>query len=425
MLSKNMNGIYFSAHFESMKYYLSLLFLVHSFTIFSQNIYSSPYSIYGPGIINNRLSTLNRGMGGAGIAVRDVFNLNYLNPASYASIAAPVTSIFEMGFYIQRDGYSTNELTESKTNGSLTNISCWFKPTRRWASMVGLSPFSSVSYKINSTRSLGSIPEVDYRYEGSGAISRLYWGNSFNITRNLSAGVNISYFFGTISKTESISANQASNLTYENKINTNKTHIDAGLQYSVSLRKDRSLVVGFVAEDGITFKANGKSFLYDNMSDTLNRTTGQKLQYGIPSRMGLGLALHSPRSIVAADLDWQSWSTLKSADQGTVFTDTWKFSLGYMYRGNPDATTYAGMVSLRAGLHIQNYYLQIKQNTLPWWGLSAGVSMPMFDNRSSINITYAFDQLGTLDDGLILQRSQNIMIDVIIRDLWGIRRKFD
>lgn len=421
-----MNGTYFSVHFESMKYHLTLFFLVHSFAAVSQNIYSSPYSVYGPGIINNRLSTLNRGMGGAGIAVRDGFNLNYVNPASYTSIAAPLTSIFEMGLYIQRDGYTTNQLTESKTNGNLTNINYWFKPSTRWASIAGLTPFSSVSYKINSTRSLGSIPEVDYQFEGTGNISQLYWGNSFSITRNLSAGINISYLFGTISRTESIETfDQASNLTYEERININKAHIDVGLQYAVSLKKDRSLVVGVIAEDGITFKANGKSFLYDAASDTLAKTTGQKSQYYIPSRVGLGLALHAPRSIVAADLDWQSWSSLKSEDQSTVFIDTWKFSLGYMYRGNPDATTYAGAMSLRAGLHIQDYYLQIKQNTLPWWGLTAGVSVPMFDNRSSINITYAFDQLGTLEDGLILQRSQSIMIDVIVRDVWGMRRKFD
>jgi hypothetical protein len=57
--------------------------------------------------------------------------------------------------------------------------------------------------------------------------------------------------------------------------------------------------------------------------------------------------------------------------------------------------------------------------------MSFGVSLPVFDNRSSINLTYSFDQLGTLQDGLILQRSQKIMFDVIVRDFWGRRRKFD
>lgn len=394
--------------------------------IVGQNIYSSPYSIYGLGIINNRLSTLNRGMGGAGIAVRDAFDLNYLNPASYGAISSPVSSIFEMGFYVEHDNYKTHKLSESKINGSLTNLNYWFKLSPKWSSIVGLSPFSSASYKINATRSLGSINDVDYWYEGSGTISRLYWGNGVNIIKNLSLGFNISYLFGTISRNESVTLlHQAANLVYENKATTSKVHFDAGLQYSILLKKDKSLIIGFIADDRIKFDANEKSYLYNGSSDTLNASTGQKLEYRIPASLGIGLALQSRRSIVAVDLRFQQWSEMDSEDQNAGFSDTWKFAVGYMRKGNPDASSYAGAISLRAGFHLENYYMRIKENTLPWWGLSAGISMPVFDNRSSVNITYSFDQLGTLNDGLILQQSQQIMFDIIIRDLWGIRRKFD
>ena len=105
-------------------------------------------------------------MGGTGIAVRDGFNLNYQNPASYGSIASPVSSVFEMGFYVEQNNYRTADLSESRTNGSLSNINYWFKFLPQWSSMVGLTPFSTVSYKINTTRSLGRISDVDYSYEG-------------------------------------------------------------------------------------------------------------------------------------------------------------------------------------------------------------------------------------------------------------------
>ena len=51
-------------------------------SVYAQNIFSSPYSIYGIGMINNRTSSLNRSMGGVGIAVQDDYNLNPINPAS-------------------------------------------------------------------------------------------------------------------------------------------------------------------------------------------------------------------------------------------------------------------------------------------------------------------------------------------------------
>lgn len=418
--------LFFPLIIFKMKYSFTLLFFLVSVGCLAQNIFSSPYSIYGLGIINNRLSTLNRGMGGTGIAVRDGYNLSYANPASYGSISSPISSVFEIGFYVEANNFQTNELSESSSNGSLSNINYWFKLSPKWSSIVGLSPFSSVSYKINTTRTLGGVSDINYTYEGSGNISQVYWGHSYNIFKNLSLGFNVSYLFGTITKSESISTfNQASALLFENKINTNKINVDAGLQYSIELNKNKSLVVGFVADDGIRFRATQKNYLYDGSMDTLNASTDKKISYAIPSSLGMGLALHTSRAVIAADLKFDKWSDVDESEEDVSFNDTWKFSMGYMYKGNPNGLNYLSAVSLRAGFHVQNYYAQIKGSDLPWWGISAGISIPVFDNRSSININYAFNQLGTLNDELILQHSQQVMVDVVVRDLWGVRRKFD
>jgi hypothetical protein len=409
-----------------MKYFLILLFLSYGVVAFAQNIYNSPYSIYGLGIINYRMSTLNRGMGGTGIAVRDGLNLNYLNPASYGSIESPVSSVFEMGFYVEHNDYRTVNLSEARTNGSLSNINYWFKFLPQWSSTVGLTPFSSVSYTINTTRRLGGISEVDYRYEGDGTISRLYWGNGFTISKNLSLGLNISYIFGTISKRESVNTlNQASTLIYENRINTNKFDWDIGLQYEFYFKKDKSLIVGFVGDRESTFQGNQKNYLLDGPLDTLRTSSGEKLSYKIPQSYGFGLSLQTRRSIFAGDLKFEHWNSVNSEYQDVTLQDVWKLSMGYMYSGNSDAINYLGALSLRAGFHVRQYPLRIKDTKLPWWGLSAGISMPMFDNRSSINISYSFDSLGATKNGLIIQHSQHLMFDVVIRDLWGIRRKFD
>ena len=91
-------------------------------------------------------------MGGTGIAVRDGFNLNYVNPASYGSIASPVSSVFEMGFYVEHNDYRTTELSESRTNGSLSNINYWFKFLATWSSTVGTYTFQQcfLQNKYNS-----------------------------------------------------------------------------------------------------------------------------------------------------------------------------------------------------------------------------------------------------------------------------------
>lgn len=390
----------------------------------AQNIFNSPYSVYGVGMMLDRTSSLNRGMAGVGIGIQDEFNLNHANPASYGSITNPISHLYEIGLYVESDRFQTSKMTDSKSSGGLTNISYWFKFKPWWSAVAGLSPYSSVSYNISTQRDLGALTDVDYNYYGSGNISSVYLGNSFQLTKNLSLGVTGSYLFGSIVKNESIDLSTGT-LTLENKIATHKFALDYGLQYKIKLAK-RSLVIGAVANSGLTLKGKQSGALYDSNADTLDNSSGESVYYKLPASVGMGLGLHSKRSIIAADLKFTNWAKANfSDDQDIIFQDTWKFSAGYVYKGNPNAENYWGLISVRSGFHVQQYQLKLKGNNFPAWGVSMGISLPAFDNKSSINLTYSFDKLGTINNGLISQKSGKIMLDIVIRDLWGIKRKFD
>jgi len=402
---------------------MALLLSVHH--SYSQNTYSSPYSVYGVGMMNTRTSTLNRSIGGTGIGLQDSYSLNHINPASYASIASSVTHIFEIGLYTESNRYQTSDVSTSKTNGGITNLNYWFKLRPQWAVTIGLTPYSSVSYSIESQKNLGTATSATYLYEGSGNISQLYLGGGANITKNLSVGMNLSYLFGTITRNESlISTNLGNALTLENKIFTNKLNLDVGVQYKINIRKN-TLVLGVVADDGVQLSGSEKAALYNESSDTLSTSTGKTKSYSIPASAGVGLSFQTKRFTYATDLKYQDWHSADFSDQDVSFQDTWRFSAGAVYHGNPNSEKYLDYVSLRAGVYAQNYYLTLNKTTLPNWGVSAGLSLPVFDNRSAINITYNYDRLGTLKNDLILQQSNKFMIDLVIRDLWGVRRKFD
>jgi hypothetical protein len=200
--------------------------------------------------------------------------------------------------------------------------------------------------------------------------------------------------------------------------------LDIGLQYKIAIGK-RALVIGAIADPGMSFTGKQISDLYDNLGDTLHHSNGGEIHYRMPPSAGLGLGLQAKRSVIAADLKYTRWTDAIFPADETTFRDTWKFSAGYAYHGNPDGTNYWSVVGLRGGFYIQNYQLELKNNHVPLWGFSMGLSFPVFDNRSSINLTYATDQLGTLNDGLILQRSQRFMLDIVIRDIWGMKRRVD
>lgn len=401
---------------------IATLLLVVRYT-HAQNIYSSPYSVYGIGMPLLRTSALNRGMAGTGIGIQDEFNLNHANPASYGSIVSPVTHLYEIGMYVESNRFKTSAMSDSRSSGGLSNISSWFKFKPKWAATVGLSPYSSVSYNISTQRALGASTEVNYNYQGSGNISSVYFGNSYRVNKHLSLGLTASYLFGSIVKNESIDVATGA-LTLENKISTHKFDVDFGMQYKLKIA-NRSLVIGAIYNNGVTLKGKQTGNLYDANADTLSHTNGETVTYRLPRSAGLGVGLHSKRSIFAADLRYANWTQAEFSNQEVAFRDTWRFSGGYVYRGNPNAENYFGLIQLRSGFYVQPYQLDLKGNNFAVWGASVGLSMPAFDNKSSINLSYSIDRLGTTKDGLIKQNVGKIMVDIVIRDLWGIKRKFD
>jgi len=411
-----------------MKFRFVLLLVLHVIPlakILAQNTFSSPYSVYGIGIFNDRSSSLSRSLSGTGIAVQDDQSINPVNPASYGSIKTPTTHIHEVGMYVESNQYITQSRFESKTNGGISNLNYFFKFAPWWSASAGLTPFSTVSYKIKTSRELGTSSQVNYTYEGSGNINQIYLGNAFKVVKNLSLGFNVSYLFGSILKSETLDLTDgASYLTFENKIVARKFHLDFGLQYKININK-KALIIGVIADNGLTLNGSQHYILYDQNTDTLSNTAGKSVQYKLPSSVGAGLSWQSKRYTVAADLKYENWSKAQYANEEIAFQNTWKFSAGYMYKGNPDSENYFSLVGLRAGIHVQQNPVLIKGNRAPLWGASGGFVLPMFDGKSSLNLTYSYDQFGTTENKLILQRSHKIMLDLVIRDLWGAKRKFE
>lgn len=389
-----------------------------------QHIYNSPYSVYGLGMINENYSSFNRGMGGTGIGLRDASNLNHVNPASYGAIS-PVSHVFEIGAYVESNRFQTAEDKDSKSNGGLTSLSYWFKFKSWWSSVAGIAPLSTTAYHINTNRALGVGNEANYIYEGKGNISKLYLGNSFAITKNFAVGVNVSYLFGSIKRNETITnATNSSSVTLLDKTFSRGANLDFGAQYSFQLEK-RLLTIGVIYDNKLTLKGTSDLLLYDDAGDTLVTKEGEKSRYTMPGYLGGGVALKSRRSIISMDAKLTKWSSASYGNQNAAFKDVMRMSFGYAYTGDYNAVSYAGLIGFRTGIYFQPYPVVIKGESFNTFGGALGVSFPVFDNKSSINFTYTYDQMGTTRNDLVSQHTHKFILDIIIRDLWGVRRKFD
>jgi hypothetical protein len=393
----------------------------------AQGISYSPYSVYGIGVLKQRTSAHNRALAETGIGMRDPANLNALNPASYTSIKT-ITQIAELGLFVESNRLQTEEETDSQTNGNMTSLNLWFRFSKKWAGTVGLAPFSIVNYDIKSMGNVGAEENVSLSYKGSGGLTQFYFGNSVDLLKNLSIGVNASYIFGDIEREESILSGRSEGLSLKNTRYMHKIHADVGLQYTVFSSATRSLTIGSTYTHRVRLNTSGTTNVLDNSitatQDTLYTNEVNVNDYTLPSQWGLGVSYQLGTSVVAVDAQFRDWSKAK-IEQNVDLRNTTRLSLAYEYKGKSKPLTYLNVIALRTGFYIQNSYLNINSSPFNEWGFILGAGFPVGGNGGLINVSYSRNYSGTLNRDLIKQQSQVIVLDFVIRDLWGIRRKFD
>ena len=89
------------------KLFLATLLLGSALMVNAQSGTNSPYSQYGLGILSDQTSGFNRGMNGVGLGFHEHNQVNYLNPASYASIDS-MTFILDAGISGQVTNFEEN-----------------------------------------------------------------------------------------------------------------------------------------------------------------------------------------------------------------------------------------------------------------------------------------------------------------------------
>jgi hypothetical protein len=393
---------------------------------FAQTISNSPYSVYGVGLLKERTSAHNRALAQTGIGLRDPLNLNTLNPAAYTSIQT-ITQISELGLFYEKDKLITQELAEKSSTGSLTSVNLWFRFHKNWGGIVGLAPFSTINYTINSTKDFGEQIDAPVQYTGQGGLTQAYFGNGFQLTKNFSLGFNAAYIFGSIEREETVASTSISGLRLEDNTYINKPSIDFGAQYAFFLRENKELTFGATYATHVNLNTSSTKSIFQYLAtseDSLYTEEVEVDDYILPSQIGFGVAYQLPRSTFAADLKLKNWSNAQ-LDKGLTLQNTARFSFAYEYKGNPKSEKYLNAVALRSGFYTQNNYFVLKNTPFREWGFLLGAGLPISGNRGTLNLSYNYNHTGTTEKKLIEQNAQVFMLDIVFRDLWGIKRKFD
>lgn len=405
-------------------FFLSGIVILISYISYSQST-SSPYSLFAVGKIENCGFGVNQAMGGTGIAFKSDNWLNNINPASYSGIDS-MKFIFEVGLFGKYTNFKDSYGSDYKIDGNLRYLAIGMRFAKRWSGSVGIIPVSSVGYSINSSQPIEGLLLESYKtYSGNGGINRIYFGNSLKVTKNLSLGADLSYYFGKISQSETFASNDYFNSYEVNKsYYVNSIHFEYGLQYSFQPR-NLQYTLGLTFGKQKTLNETNKASLIVS-SDTIE-LENEKADFYIPMKYGIGLAIVNGKRFKAGiDYELNDWSVIKFSNSMIDTKKSERFSFGIEYlpqKGHRDAGL--KLIRYRLGAGYTKSYLIINSTPINSKSVSLGFGIPIRHEMSMINLAFEYGEEGTLKNRLIRERYFMAHFNITLRDEWFAKRKFN
>lgn len=384
--------------------------------------------MFGIGQLSSQGMVRNIGMGRSGLALSSDEYLNNLNPASNHKIDS-ISFFFDVGTDATISKYSSSELTQYGNYMNLRNIAMGFRMMRRWTGSLGVVPFSSVGYKVQAEDEVEGTPDkVKIDLSGTGGISQLYWDNTFTVFDRFNVGVKCSYLFGKIQYLEVLHYSFFDkDVILEENSNLNKVFLDFGLQYDFSPIRDFKVSLGGVYGTNHLLNLNRSRTVSDSKGAVYEEKTKSNEVFELPAYAGGGLAIQYKKNLtLTADYLYHNWQSVSTGDISCAFRNTHAYRFGLEYvPGYIDNFRFLGRMNYRLGYYYEDSYLEIANTGFADQGFSAGIGIPFFQTKTSLNLAYNNGTRGTLDRYLIKERYHVIMLSLCLHDWWFIKRKYD
>jgi hypothetical protein len=329
-------------------------------------------------------------------------------------------SIFEVGVFGKYTIFSTSRENQSLVNANLKYMVMGFRITPWLATSFGFSPYSSIGYNITTNAPIeGTSLEYTETFSGEGGINQVYLGGSVKILKNLSLGFNAAYLFGNITRSES-----SAEFTYYLDDATYVSNFDFnyGLNYQLKVKKwkyNLGLIYG-----------NSKKLRTENITTIQTATEtetlrSRKYKYSIPQNIGAGFALTKGFFSAGIDYEWSSWKDVEFTNNylQTRNSNRYSFGVEFPLQGLNKGT--GKMVFYRFGGEYRQSYLVIDDTPIDYRAVTIGAGIPLKGFLSIINVSLELGQNGTSKNGLFKENFVTLHLDMSLKNLWFMKRKYD
>lgn len=383
-------------------------------------IKNSVYSMFGIGQITDKSYGINKSLGGTGIAFQSGRSVNYLNPASYLGIA-PNSFVMELGLNGMLIDSKQQSVTQSVSDLNFSYASASLYITRWWAFSFGIVPYSTIDYEINSIDEIGgeSTTTFEKNSTGSGGLNRIYWGNSFELLKGLSMGINTCYIFGHILQTETAENNE-NYLGYEliNNRYAGSIYFDYGVQFSIPSGNWQYTIGGIYGAGKTLNTTDNLEITYNSITTTL--TDENKSDIKIPQKFGVGISAKNGDSFrCGIDYERNNWSNINFSNTNINTKDSQRFSFGVEYcPAEQNEKRWLKTLFYRLGANYKESHLELNGTKINSFGINFGIGIP-FDMTSMINISAEYGKEGTLDRSLIENSYWRLHLNISLHEFWA------
>ena len=426
--------------------FCTIVVVASTLSAIAQGGTNSPYSQYGLGVMADQGNGFSRGMNGVGLGFHDGNQVNFLNPASYASMDS-LTFVFDVGMSGQLTNFEENGKRINAKNADFEYAIAGFRAFKHLGMSFGIVPYTNVGYSYANTNDVNDANKTTYTntYTGSGGLHQMFLGMGWEPFKGFALGVNGSYLWGQYNRSivNSYSDANVNTLSKYYTAEVNNYKLDFGAQITLRLSKKSSMTLGLVYGLGHQLGADPECKVISRNSQTsVADTASYVVENGLelPNSFGAGLLLNFDNRLkIGADYTLQQWSKVGFPEYGVMgnqpsytlnndyYRDRHKVNIGGEYCKNPTSRKFFDRVRFRAGASYTTPYLNINGTDGPKEiSVSAGFGIPIMNGwnaRSILNISGQWVNVQT--PGMLKENTFRVNVGITFNERWFMKWKVD
>jgi len=397
-----------------------------SLTSFSQSISSSPYSLYGVGSLYDSDFGSIPSIGSSGIALPSSIFINNLNPASLGYL--PLNHfMFDIGGKAIATTYESGSRSEKRNNFQFSHIAFAFPVTKNSGFSVALRPYSSATFKISNLKLPISDSQEFYYLTavGSGGLNNFDFSYGYRFGKKISIGASATVLFGNTTDDRSyLISNSITSISKKTDYNGVKATL--GAQYQI----DSTFTIASTFKMPTKVKAS-KVQTVETLTNEVVTTVESDVasdtdDYYMPLEIGVGISKHFKNNLnMTIDYEKSLWKNANQSELYGNFVNQDRFALGFTYSANKNVRSYWDRIQFAAGANFDTGYLEVDRKRVNNAAISIGVSLPIENTFSALNISYSYGQKGKISDNLIKENYHKLSLNLSLDGIWFVKRKFE